>query len=182
MTQRSVPGIDRLALGAALVTVVLWASAFVGIRAVAVDLTPGSIALGRLAIGTLVLGVLVMLRPWQRPSRRDLILIVASGLLWFAFYNLALNEAERNVDAGTASMLVNMGPIFLALLAGLFLGEGLPARLLPAARSPSAARSSSGSRPRHPRRPRAMRRGGSCCASLPRSRMPVGSRFRNLPA
>ena len=36
--------VDRLAIGAALVTVVLWASAFVGIRAVAVDLTPGSIA------------------------------------------------------------------------------------------------------------------------------------------
>lgn len=130
MTRSTVPATDRLALGAALVTVVLWASAFVGIRAVAGDLSPGSIALGRLAIGTVVLGVFVAVRPWQRPSRRDLTLIVASGVLWFAFYNLALNEAERNIDAGTASMLVNMGPIFLALLAGIFLGEGLPARLM----------------------------------------------------
>jgi drug/metabolite transporter (DMT)-like permease len=121
---------ETLAVPAALVTVVLWASAFVGIRAAAGDFTAGSLALGRLAVGTIALGILVAVRGWVRPSRRDLLLIAASGLLWFAFYNVALNEAERNLDAGTAAMLVNMGPIFIALLAGLFLGEGLPSRLL----------------------------------------------------
>lgn len=130
MSSPARPSIDRLALGAALVTVVLWASAFVGIRAAAEDLSPGSIALGRLTIGTLALGTLVLIRRGAMPGRRDLALIVASGLLWFALYNLALNEAERHVDAGTASMLVNTGPIFIALFAGLFLGEGLPGRLL----------------------------------------------------
>ena len=54
---------------------------------------------------------------------------MASGLLWFAFYNVALNEAERNVDAGTASMLTNAGPILIAVFAGLFLHEGFPPRL-----------------------------------------------------
>jgi drug/metabolite transporter (DMT)-like permease len=126
---RSQP-VDRLALAAALTTVVLWASAFVGIRAVATDLTPGSIALGRLLLGSIALGVLVAARPWVTPTRRELTLIVGSGLIWFVVYNLALNEAERNVDAGTAAMLVNTGPIFLAIMAGLFLGEGFPARLL----------------------------------------------------
>jgi drug/metabolite transporter (DMT)-like permease len=130
MTQRAEAPVDRLAIGAALVTVVLWASAFVGIRAAAADLSPGSLAFGRLLVGTVALGLLVALRPWQRPAPRDLALIAASGLVWFALYNVTLNEAERNVDAGTAAMLVNMGPIFIALLAGAFLGEGLPARLL----------------------------------------------------
>jgi drug/metabolite transporter (DMT)-like permease len=124
------PTIDRLALGAALVTVVLWASAFVGIRAAAADLTPGSIALGRLVVGSIALGLLVAVRPWTRPTGRELALIVAFGLVWFAVYNLALNEAERNIDAGTAAMLVNTGPIFIAIFAGAFLGEGFPARLL----------------------------------------------------
>jgi drug/metabolite transporter (DMT)-like permease len=119
-----------MALAAALTTVVLWASAFVGIRAVAIDLTPGSIALGRLLIGSIALGALVVVRPWVRPTRHELALIVASGLIWFVVYNLALNEAERNVDAGTAAMLVNTGPIFIAVMAGLFLGEGFPGRLL----------------------------------------------------
>ncbi len=124
------PGVDRLAVAAALVTVVLWASAFVGIRAVTEDLSAGALAFGRLAIGGVGLGVLVAYRGWRRPSRRSLGLIVASGVSWFAVYNLALNEAERIVDAGTAAMLVNTGPIFIAILAGVFLGEGLPGRLL----------------------------------------------------
>jgi len=122
--------VDRLALGAALITVVLWASAFVGIRAASVDLSAGALALGRLTVGTIALGVLVAMRGFVRPSRRDLGLIVASGLLWFAFYNVVLNEAERNVDAGTAAMLTNTGPILIAIFAGFFLHEGFPPRLL----------------------------------------------------
>jgi hypothetical protein len=51
---------DWIALGAALVTVVLWASAFVGIRAVADDLSPGALAVGRLLVGSLALGVVVV--------------------------------------------------------------------------------------------------------------------------
>lgn len=120
----------RLALIAALTTVVLWASAFVGIRAASADLTAGPLALGRLLVGSIALGLLVASRGFVRPSRRDALLIIASGLLWFAFYNVALNEAERNVDAGTASMLTNMGPILVAVFAGLFLGEGFPPRLM----------------------------------------------------
>ncbi len=126
MTER----MDRKALAAALVTVVFWASAFVGLRAVAPDFSPGSIALGRLAVGSLALGLLVAVRPWRHPSRRDLGLIIASGVLWFALYQVVLSWAERLVDAGTAAMLVNTGPLFIAILAGIFLGEGLPRRLL----------------------------------------------------
>jgi len=122
--------VERLALGAGLVTVVFWASAFVGIRAAAADLTPGALALGRLSIAAVALGLIVALRrpPW--PARRDLVPIVAIGALWFGIYFLALNAAEREVDAGTAAMLVNVAPILIAILSGLFLGEGFPPRLL----------------------------------------------------
>src|SRR6266566_3948438 len=89
-----------LPLAAALLTVVLWASAFVGIRSAGHSLSPGSLSLGRL--------------------------LVVTGVLWFGTYNLFLNSGERRVDAGTASMLVNVGPILIAVLAGLFLSEGFP--------------------------------------------------------
>jgi drug/metabolite transporter (DMT)-like permease len=121
---------DWLALGAALLTVVLWASAFVGIRAVAGDLSPGPLAVGRLLVGSLALGVVVALRRPAWPSRRDLAWIAAVGVVWFGAYNVALNAAEQLVDAGTAAMLVNVGPILIALFAGLFLGEGFPPRLV----------------------------------------------------
>lgn len=46
-----------LPFAAALVTVTLWASAFVGIRAAGRAFSPGALALGRLLIGTLLLGL-----------------------------------------------------------------------------------------------------------------------------
>ena len=61
--------------------------------------------------------------------RRALGGIVVCGLLWFAVYNVALNAAERRIDAGIAALLVNVRPIFIAILAGIILREGLP-RLL----------------------------------------------------
>ena len=121
---------DRLALAAGLTTVVFWASAYVGIRAAAVDLSPGALALGRLIIAAIALGGIVSIRRPAWPSRRDLVPIVAIGVLWFGIYFLALNSAEREVDAGTAAMLVNVAPILIAILSGLFLGEGFPPRLL----------------------------------------------------
>jgi drug/metabolite transporter (DMT)-like permease len=123
--------LDRyVALVAALVTVVLWASAFVGIRAAGEDLSPGALSLGRLAVGSALLGVFVLLQRGRLPGRRDWPGIVVCGVLWFGLYNLALNEAEQRVDAGTAAMLVNVGPILIALLAGWLLKEGFPRALI----------------------------------------------------
>jgi drug/metabolite transporter (DMT)-like permease len=128
---RSVPlGERRLALAAALTTVVLWASAFVGIRAADRALSPGSLALARLVVGTIALGTLVVARRQPLPRRSDLPGLIACGLLWFGAYNLLLNQAERTVDAGTAAMLVNTGPVFVAILSGVFLHEGFPRRLV----------------------------------------------------
>jgi len=119
-----------VALVAAVVTVVLWASAFVGIRAAGEDLSPGALSLGRLAVGSALLGIFVLLQRGRLPGRREWPGIVVCGVLWFGLYNLALNEAEQRVDAGTAAMLVNVGPILIALLAGWLLKEGFPRALV----------------------------------------------------
>ena len=112
-------------------TVLAWASAFVGIRGVGRSYEPGPLALGRLLLGTGALGLLLLTRRrWVRPTRREWGLLVVCGLAWFAVYNVALNAAERRVDAGTTAMLVNVGPILIALLAGAVLGEGFPRPLL----------------------------------------------------
>ena len=124
------PRSESLALAAALVTVVLWASAFVGIRSAGRFLSPEALALGRLLVSSVVLGSLAYVRREALPARGDLARIALYGLLWLGIYNVVLNEAERRVDAGTAAMLVNVGPILIALLAGAFLREGFPPGLL----------------------------------------------------
>ena len=115
----------RLTLGAVAVTLVLWASAFVAIRHLGGSVSPGALSLGRLLVAAIVLGVMVLRRPRRWPTRRDLPLLLACGVLWFGVYNVALNAAEQRIDAGTAAMLVQVGPIIVALLAAVFLGEPL---------------------------------------------------------
>ncbi len=115
---------------AAIVTICLWASAFVGIRYAGRHLSPGVLALGRLLIGSLALGAMVVIRGERLPPRRALPGIATCGVAWFGVYNVALNAAERHVDAGIAALLVNVGPIFIAILAGVLLREGFPRLLL----------------------------------------------------
>jgi drug/metabolite transporter (DMT)-like permease len=136
MTDATIPDVrtavraDGLALAAALVTVALWASAFVGIRDAGAEIGAGPLSLGRLLVGGAILGALVVRRREALPPRADVPRLLLVGLLWFAAYNVILNSAEHRVDAGTAAMLVNTGPIFIAALAGLLLREGFPRTLL----------------------------------------------------
>lgn len=121
---------QRLAYAAAGVTVVLWASAFVSIRTAGESYSPGALALGRLIVASAVLGALLTVRREGWPARAAWPGIAASGVLWFGAYMVALNWGEQYVDAGTASMVVGIGPLLVALLGGWLLREGLPARLL----------------------------------------------------
>ncbi|MEO9326371.1 DMT family transporter [Gordonia aurantiaca] len=127
---------------AAVVTVVLWASAFVGIRGLGEQFSPGSMAFWRLLSAVVPLTALMLIirrrerartdagaRPWF-PRRRALGSVIAYGVAWFAGYTVVLNWAEQHLDAGTAALLVNLAPILVAVAAGLFLGEGFPRHLI----------------------------------------------------
>ncbi|WP_327730444.1 DMT family transporter [Streptomyces sp. NBC_00487] len=122
--------VELLAAGAAAVTVVLWASAFVSIRSAGEAYSPGALALGRLLAGVLVLGAIWLVRREGWPPRAAWRGIAVSGVLWFGFYMVALNWGEQQVDAGTAALVVNIGPILIALLGARLLGDPMPPRLL----------------------------------------------------
>lgn len=121
---------DLLAAGAATVTVILWASAFVSIRSAGGAYSPGALALGRLLSGALALGVICLIRREGLPPREAWRGIAISGVLWFGFYMVVLNWGEQQVDAGTAALVVNIGPILIALLGARLLGDAMPPRLL----------------------------------------------------
>jgi drug/metabolite transporter (DMT)-like permease len=106
-----------------LATVLLWASAFPGIRAALEGFSPTGLASLRFAVAGAILLLVQAIAGGVRPRLADLPRILGSGALGIAAYNIALNQGELTVSAGAASFLVNTAPIFTALLATLVLRE-----------------------------------------------------------
>jgi drug/metabolite transporter (DMT)-like permease len=116
-------------------TLLLWASAFAGIRA-GMRLTPagvpgsdgygpGEVALLRFATASAVLLVFAVLTRMRMPSRRDLPAIAFAGVVGITIYHVCLNFGEQTVSSGAAALLISAGPVFVALLSMVFLGERL---------------------------------------------------------
>lgn len=129
-SSRPAPRPEVLAAVAACVTVVLWASAFVSIRSAGAAYSPGALALGRMLAGFVTLGAICLVRREGLPPRSAWRGIAISGVLWFGVYMVVLNWGEQQVDAGTAALVVNVGPILIALLGTRLLGDPMPPRLL----------------------------------------------------
>jgi len=117
-------------LAAIIGTVLAWSSAFVVIRAVLPVFSPGELAFLRQLVAVPLLAVWMIGQKWVWPTRREWLLISVFGLTWFSTYIVALNTAEQTIDAGTASFVVNIGPLLIAIGAFFFLGEKLPRNLI----------------------------------------------------
>ncbi len=111
-------------------TLVLWASAFVAIRAAMTAYSPGGLALVRFGVASLAFLAWALLRPGavRAAERRDLPGFLLTGVVGITVYHLALNAGERTVSAGSASLIVNLNPIVTVLIAGAVLGERLGPR------------------------------------------------------
>ena len=114
-------------------TVLAWSSAFVVIRAVLPVFSPGELAFVRQLVAVPLLALWMIGQRWVWPTAREWLLISVFGLTWFSTYIVALNTAEQTIDAGTASFIVNIGPLLIAIGAFFFLGEKLPNKLIPGA-------------------------------------------------
>jgi len=113
----------------------LWASAFAGIRAgmrlspsgaVGPDgYGPGELALLRFGTASTVLALYAFAKRMRLPERSELPLIGLTGFLGISVYHVALNFGEVTVQAGAASLLISAAPVFSALLSVAVLKERL---------------------------------------------------------
>lgn len=104
-------------------TVVSWAAAFPAIGVALREFEPLPLAAIRFALAALLAGAWLA---WQRPPRmsgKDCGIVAVSGVLGIAAYNMLLNTGQATVSAGAASFIVNTQPLFMAMLAVLFLKE-----------------------------------------------------------
>lgn len=112
-----------------VVTLLLWASAFVGIRVAVEHYPPGALALLRFVVASTLLATYTFAAgrggALKRATRADWLGFAGLGLSGVFIYHLALNAGERTVSAGAASLLVNTTPVFTVLLAAIFLGDRL---------------------------------------------------------
>ncbi|WP_025274711.1 DMT family transporter [Haloglycomyces albus] len=117
---------------AVALVVTSWSSAFVFTRYLRLEFDPVSIAMWRNLIAAVILiGISLVAARWNAAVRRDPVLprgrqwiyVVLCGIGWFFVYHVALNYGVHFIDAGTASILINIGPLFIISFAVLIYGE-----------------------------------------------------------
>lgn len=113
------------ALLALSLSIVLWSSAFAGIRAGLQEYTPGHLTLLRFLIASVALLFYAALTRMRRPALRDLPAILVMGFSGITAYQVLLTYGEQHISAGVASLLIASAPCFTALFATLFLRERL---------------------------------------------------------
>lgn len=113
-------GRTGLALG---VTLLLWSSAFPGIRVGLEAFAPAHLALLRFLVASVVLLAWAMASSIRMPEARDLPMIMLSGAIGITLYHVLLNSGELTVSAGAASLVASMVPVFTIILASVALGE-----------------------------------------------------------
>ncbi len=114
-------------------TLLLWAAAFVGIRAGLEAYAPADLVLLRFLVASVTLAVYAL---WEAARRRGGIGlprlergairgVVLVGFWGFAVYQIALSYGEERVSAGPASLIVSAVPLLTTLFAVATLGERL---------------------------------------------------------
>lgn len=106
------------------IAVILWASAFAGIRAGLHDFSPGSLALLRFLIASICMGIIYFILPNKSfISMRDKGILILIGAVGLGCYHFALNTGELTVPSGMASFIISQSPIVTAFFAIIFLKE-----------------------------------------------------------
>ncbi|MEW8971280.1 MAG: EamA family transporter [Mesobacillus sp.] len=106
-----------------LLVILLWGSAFAGIRHGLEGYSPEHLSFLRLFIGSAVLLCYAAFTKMKVPELKDWPVIFLFGFLGFAVYQTALNFGEQTVSAGAASLLVSTSPVFIGLLGRIFFQE-----------------------------------------------------------
>jgi drug/metabolite transporter (DMT)-like permease len=120
MTSQSQPSVSWRGLAHLFVVYVVWSSTYLAIR-VAVRPGAGFPPFALAAMRCLLAFPLLLLLAKARglritPTRRELPLLAASGVLLWAFGNAFVVVAEQRVDSALAAILVASTPLWVALL------------------------------------------------------------------
>jgi drug/metabolite transporter (DMT)-like permease len=115
--------LDGQAALAVAVTVVGWASAFPAIRAGLEAFGPLELGALRFGLAAIPAAVWLAVRRPALPRLHEAWRFLFGGVVFVALYTALLNMGEQTVSAGAASFIINVSPIFTAIMAMALLGE-----------------------------------------------------------
>lgn len=112
--------------------VVFWACAFPLIIVSLRELSPVNLAILRLFIASVIFLCLVL---FQRKRfspfyKKDILPLFLLGFVGVSTYHLSLNYGEQFVSAGAASLIIATIPIFVVVLAKIFLSEHIDKKII----------------------------------------------------
>lgn len=114
---------DSTAIGAVIITILIWASAFPAIRAGLKDFGPIELGALRFAIAGVPAALYLLITRPGWPKGGEIWRILTGGIFFVALYTVLLNVGEQTVSAGAASFIINVNPIITAIFAMLLLNE-----------------------------------------------------------
>jgi drug/metabolite transporter (DMT)-like permease len=115
--------LDGQAALAVAVTVVGWASAFPAIRAGLHAFGPLELGALRFAIAAIPAAIFLAVKRPALPKLAEAWRFAFGGAVFVALYTAMLNFGEQTVSAGAAGFIINVSPIFTAIMAMVLLGE-----------------------------------------------------------
>jgi len=106
--------------------VMVWGASFIATKVALREVSPVTVVWLRFAMGVTVLGAAVLARKeWSLPSRREMGYFALLGFVGITFHQWLQSNGLVTAQAGTSAWIIATTPVFIALLAWLFLGERL---------------------------------------------------------
>ncbi|MBU0497013.1 MAG: DMT family transporter [Candidatus Thermoplasmatota archaeon] len=105
--------------------IIFWAFAFPFIKLGLAELSPINLAILRLFIACLIFMGIKIIKPrlFSPVKRADIPALILLGFFGIVVYHLGLNYGEQFISPGAASLIIATIPIFVVLLAAVFLKE-----------------------------------------------------------
>jgi len=106
----------------ALVTILIWGTAFISTKILLTDFRPIEIIFYRFSIGSLVL-LIAYPRRLKGTNKKEELMLAAAGLCGITLYYLLENIALTYTAASNVGVIISATPFFTALLANWLLGD-----------------------------------------------------------
>jgi len=115
-----------------VVTIVFWAFAFPFIKIGLQELSPVNLTILRLWIACIVFLILFITRSKKlsKLQKKDIPQIFLLGFLGVIVYHLGLNYGEQYISASAASLIIATIPVFVVILAAIFLKEKITLKIV----------------------------------------------------